>query len=137
MTVAAAKQIKKEVQQREATSEQRKNELVQPAGIEWLKQTFGKHAKPMTKTLHDKLAKACKCSLSLAPGLHAETCIYNPCNLKGALVKLSQDRASMEKQLAKTAMTAEQRKQALDHLHGPAVIRLCTPVGMGLGGYFL
>ena len=89
--------------------------------MEWLKQIFAKDSKPMAKCGQDKLAKACKCSFSMAAGLHAETCAFNPANLKGTLLRLSQDCATLEKQLVKTTMSPEQRQDGPADLAGLVV----------------
>ena len=95
--------------EKETSAEERKIELVRQVGLEWLKHAFGEDTKPMAK---------------MVAGLHLETCTFNPVNLKATLVHIAQNRASMEKQLQKTTMAPDPRKNALDNLFGPS-----APVG--------
>ena len=81
-------------------------------GIEWLKQEFGQGAKPAGVAVHDKIAKACKCSQTMAKGWHKETCTSLPSNMTETLQRLAHDREGMSKQLSKKVL-------ALDHLFGP------------------
>ena len=59
--------------------------------------------------------------------MHQHTCIFKPVNSKGGILKVKQERAGIGKQVAKTMMTLEQRKNALDSLSSLANFALVVP----------
>ena len=79
---------------------------------------FGKKQKH-TPLLDEKLKKACRCSLSMAPGCHKESCNFHPSRMKEVLRHHATARRSVAKQFERTTPTPKQREAALDHLFGP------------------
>ena len=116
----AVKKLKTEAGENEQRALGRQGDLVRQAGVEWLRQAFGKKgSKEPFNALKERLAKACKCSKSMAAGLHKENCAFHPLRLKSSLQVVAQDREALAKQLAKTSMSHGQVDSALVHLFGP------------------
>ena len=93
----------------------------------------GKKQKAAPQALQDKLAKACRCHLTLPPGNHKDRCSLKPENLHAALRMNVANRAAIEQQLrTRTTLTPKQRGEALAYLFGPEVV-LQAPGSSGSG----
>ena len=69
--------------------------------MEYLRQEFGKTKKQKfaPESVQEKLAKACRCSLSMPKGMHKDRCNVHPSNMRNLLRANVANRASMEAQL--------------------------------------
>ena len=124
ITDAAAQQFKDELAEKKAKAEAKHLELVKQATVEYLRQEFGKTRKQKLapKSVQEKLAKACRCSLSMPKGMHKDRCNFHPSNMRNLLRANVANRASMEAQLRpRTSLSPQQREAALGYLSGPAV----------------
>ena len=124
ITDAAAQQFKDELAERKAKAEAKHFELVKQATVEHLRQEFDKTRKQKLapESVQEKLAKACRCSLSLPKGMHKDRCNFHPSTMRALLRANVANRASMEAQLrTRTSLSPQQREAALEYLFGPAV----------------
>ena len=72
--------------------------------------------------MQEKLAKACRRSLSMPKGMHKDRCNFHPSNMRNLLRANVANRASMEAQLRnRTPLSPQQREAALEYSFGPAV----------------
>ena len=101
ITDAAAQQFKDEPAETKTKPEAKHLELVKQATVEYLRQEFGKTKKQKfaPESVQEKLAKACRCSLSMARGMHKDRCNFHPPNMRNLLRANVANRASMEAQL--------------------------------------
>ena len=84
--------------------------------------TKTKKQKLAPESVQEKLAKACRCSLSMPKGMHKERCNFHPSNMRALLRVNAANRTSMEAQLrTRTSLSPQQREAALEYLFGPAV----------------
>jgi hypothetical protein len=124
ITDAAAQQLKDELAEKKAKADAKHLELVKQAALEYLRQEFGKTKKQKLapESVQEKLAKACRCSLSMPKGMHKERCNFHPSNMRALLRVNAANRTSMEAQLrTRTSLSPQQREAALEYLFGPAV----------------
>ena len=120
----AAQQFKDELAERRAKAEAKHLELVKQATVEYLRQELGKTNKQKLApgSVQEKLAKACRCSLSMSKGMHKERCNFHPSNMRALLRVNAANRTSMEAELrTRTPLSPQQREAALEYLFGPAV----------------
>ena len=124
ITDAAAQQFKDELAEKKAKAEAKHLELVKQATVEHLRQELGKTKKQKLapESVQEKLAQACRCSLSLPKGMHKDRCNFHPSTMRALLRANVANRASMEAQLrTRTSLSPHQREAALEYLFGPAV----------------
>ena len=124
MIMAAAQQLKDELAEKKAKAEAKHLELVKQAALVYLRQEFGKTKKQKLapESVQEKLAKACRCSLSMPKGMHKERCNFHPSNMRALLRVNAANRTSMEAQLrTRTSLSPQQQEAALEYLFGPAV----------------
>ena len=124
ITDAAAQQFKDDLAEKKAKAEAKHLELVKQATVEHLRQELGKTRKQKfaPESVQEKLAKACRCSLSMPKGMHKDRCNFHPSNMRNLLRANVANRASMEAQLrTRTSLSPQQREAALEYLFGPAV----------------
>ena len=124
ITDAAAQQFKDELAEKKAKAEAKHFELVKQATVEHLRQELGKTKKQKLapESVQEKLAKACRRSLSMPKGMHKDRCNFHPSNMRNLLRANVANRASMEAQLrTRTSLSPQQREAALEYLFGPAV----------------
>ena len=71
ITDTAAQQFKDELAEKKAKAEAKHFELVKQATVEYLRQEFGKTRKQKfaPESVQERLAKACRCSLSMPEGM--------------------------------------------------------------------
>ena len=69
--------------------------------MEYLRQEFGKTKKQKLapESVQEKLAKACRRSLSMPKGMNKDRCNFHPSNMRNLLRASVANRASMEAQL--------------------------------------
>ena len=99
-------------------------ELVKQATVEYLGQEFGKTKKQKfaPESVQEKLAKACRRSLSMPKGMHKERCNFHPSNMPALLRVNAANRTSMEAPLrTRTSLSPQQQEVALEYLFGRAV----------------
>ena len=92
--------------------------------MEYLRQELGKtrRQKFVPESVQEKLAKACRRSLSMPKGINKDRCNFHPSNMRNLLRANMANRASMEAQLrTRTPLSPQQREAALEYLFGPAV----------------
>ena len=91
--------------------------------VDLLRKEYGHKQKATPTAVQEKLAKACRCHLSLAPGHHKDKCNFHPVNMRSILRRNIENRAAIEQQLrTRTTLSPEQRETALGHLIGPPVV---------------
>ena len=120
----AAQQFKDELAEKKAKAEAKHLELVKQATVEYLRQEFGKtkRQKLAPESVQEKLAKACRCSLTMPKGMHQDRCNLHPPKTRTLLRNNIANRKSMESQLrTRTSLSPQQREAALEYLFGPAV----------------
>ena len=120
----AAQQFKDELAEKKAKAEAKHLELVKQATVEYLRQELGKTKKQKLapESVQEKLAKACRCSLTMPKGMHKDRCNFHPSNMRTLLRNNIANRKSMESQLrTRTSLSPQQHEAALEYLLGPAV----------------
>ena len=124
ITDAAAQQFQDELAEKKAKADAKHLELVKQATVEDLRQELGKTRKQKfaPESVQEKLAKACRRSLSIPKGMHKDRCNLHPSSMRNRLRANAANRASMEAQLrTRTSLSPQQREAALGYLFGPAV----------------
>jgi hypothetical protein len=119
---AEAQQIKMEVRLKEAKAAAKQQDVMREAVGEHLRLEYGKKQKPAPESLKNRLAKACRCSRSLAEARRKDTCDLNPTRLRYLMRQNVEERACITKQLASnTTLSKAQQAAALEHIFGSDV----------------
>ena len=125
ITEAAAQQIKEEVRQKEAKAAAKPQDVMRESVVECLRYEYCNKQKPAPESLKNRLAKACRCSRSLAEGRHKETCDLNPTRMRYLMRQNVEERTRIAKQLAsKTTLSKAQQAAALAHIFGPELVNV-------------
>ena len=125
ITEAAAQQIKEEVRQKEAKAAAKPQDVMRESVVECLRYEYCNKQKPAPESLKDRLAKACRCSRSLAEGRHKETCDLNPTRMRYLMRQNVEERTRIAKQLASnTTSSKAQQAAALAHIFGPELVNV-------------
>ena len=119
---AEAQQTKIEARLKKAKAAAKQQDVTREAVGEHLCFEYGKKQKPAPESLKNRLAKACRCSRSLAEGRRKDTCDLRPTRLRYLMRQNVEARACIAKQLASnTTLSKAQRAAALEHIFGSDV----------------
>ena len=101
ITDAAAQQFQDQLAEKKAKADAKHLELVKQATVEDLRQELGKTRKQKfaPESVQEKLAKACRRSLSMPKGMNKDRCNFHPSTMRNLLRANMANRAAMEAQL--------------------------------------
>ena len=125
----AAQKLKDEAAEKKANAEARQLDLVREAARAFLRQEYGtsKKQKATPTEVQEKLARACRCSLTVASGLHEDRCNLHPATMRSILPRNVENRTAVEG-------SPQQREAALQHLFGPAEVIGASSASGALAG---